>query len=411
MRIGYVTQWFDPEIGSSALPGIVARAMRDAGNDVEVLTGFPNYPTGKIYDGYRLRPYLRERRDGILVHRTALYPSHDTRALTRMANYLSWMVTASVGAHVLRKRDAVLVHLTPVTAGLPAWVLKQIRKVPYVVQVQDLWPDTVTSSGFVSPTVSKTMEFFLHPFCDMIYRNASAIACTSPGMIDKIKARGISEDKLFFAPNWADETAFRPEQKDPALAAELGLRDFTVMYAGNLGEFQCLDTLLHVAERLRDRDDIGFLVMGGGVEEDQLKAYAAEHHLDNVTFIGPQPFAMMATYLALGDLHYIALADLPLFRITLPSKLQATLAAGRPILAGLAGDAARVVEEAGAGVVCETGDVEAMATAIRERADDRDGTRAMGESGRRHYLKHFSRETSLGLLIDLLTRAQRPDTH
>lgn len=407
MRIGYVTQWFDPETGSAATPGIVARALTARGHEVEVLTGFPNYPEGRLYDGYRLAPYRREVRDGMTVHRAPLIPTHKSRATSRMLNYSSFAAgAAAVGVRALRNADVVLVHSTPATVAVPALVAKAMYGVPFVPMIQDLWPDTVTSSGFLGTGQASGVEKALHRFCDTVYRQAAHIAVISPGMSDSIQRRGISADKITFAPNWVDESTFHPEPRDESLRHSFGLnRQFVVMYAGNFGEFQALEVVLEAAERLQTRLDVQFALVGGGVMESTLKRVVEEKGLDNVVFVPSQPFSAMSKVLALGDLHVVSLQDLPLFRITLPSKLQATLAAGRPLIGTVRGDAETVIRESGAGRTSIPGDADDLARVVAEMADDPVRTTAMGRAGRAYYEQVFSEESSAGRLASVLETA------
>lgn len=408
MKVGYITQWFDPERGSAAQAGNIARSLGRQGLEVTTLTGFPNYPEGSIYPGYRLRPHMREKRDGIPVHRVPLIPTHLPSAVSRFANYGSFAASASLAAPlVLRDVDAALVHMTPATTATAALTLKRMRGIPYVLHVQDLWPDTVTSSGFLHDRASRRLEDALHRYCDMLYRHASAIAVTSPGMADKIAARGIDRADLHFAPNWADETVLTPMQADEELKAQWSLRPFTVMYAGNLGEFQTLDTFLDVASATADLPHVGYAIVGEGVREESLRARVAQQGLTNVQFLGAQPFDTMAKVLALGDLHYVGLQDLPLFRLTIPSKVQATMAVARPILGALRGDAAAVIEASGAGSCHAPGDVEGLAAAVRSLSADAGASSVAGRAARTFYEAHFSEAASSGVLASLLRSAAR----
>lgn len=402
-----VTQWYDPEGSSAALPGVIARALQRRGHDVHVLTGFPNYPTGELLPGYRVRAYQREVMAGVTVHRAPLYASHDSRAWRRAANYLSFAAgAAAVGITRLPSLDAVLVHGTPATAAIPALALRRLRQVPFVYHVQDLWPQTVVNSGFVEGGAPH-IENALHRYCDHVYRRASAVAVTAPGMSRHIIDRGVPEQKVVFVPNWADEVAFRPAPKNAMLAARFGITSrFTVMYAGIFGAYQRLDVLLEAAALLRHRPDIGFALVGGGVQEQALRRQAAQESLDSVSFVPSQPFTEMAQVLALGDVQFISLANLPLFEATLPSKIQATMAAGRPILGAVAGDPAAVVRDSGAGRVVSQGSPESLAQAIMELADSPPHVLVdMGARARRHYLEQFSEGVVLERLLGVLHSA------
>lgn len=409
MKIGFVTHWFDPEGGAAAGPGTIARALRDLGHDVQVVTGFPIYPAGRVFAGYKNRPYQREDRDGIVVHRTLIYPSHDDRAIPRVANYLSFVASGVVAStRVLRDCDVVYVYSTPATVGVIGRVLRGLRGTPYVLHIQDLWPQTVTSSGFLEGGAAGRAERILHMMCDWIYRSAAHIAVISPGMVDLVGQRGIPAYRISVIPNWADEDAFRPDEPGPELLAEVGDRaECTIMYAGNLGEMQHLDTLLDAAVLVSDDERIQVLVVGGGIRAEHLRGRVQAEGLTNVRFLGPQPFSRMSHVLALGDVQLVSLKDVPLYRVTIPSKLQANMAAGRPILGALSGDGAAAIEESGAGVVTAPGDAAALADAMRRFADMTATQRySLGQKARAYYLATYSQAKTAGLLEACLQAAR-----
>lgn len=412
VRIGFVTQWYDPELDSGTYPAVIARALRDDGHEVQVVTGFPNYPTGRLHDGYRLRPYRHDVMRGVDVHRAPLFPSHDRSPVRRAANYLSFAGAASLTAlALLRSMDVVLVYSSPATAACPALALDALVGTPFVLLVQDLWPDSVLDSGFLAPERRARVERALHAYCDLAYRRAARIAVIAPSMARAIERRGIAADRIGWVPNWADEAVFRPEARDEALAAELGLtRARNVMYAGNLGEFQCVDVLLDTAARLRSRSDIGVIVAGRGVLEDRMRERVERDGLDNVTFVGSIGPDRIAAVLALGDLQIVPLADVPLFRMTLPSKLQATMAAGRPVLAALPGDGAQVVRDADCGIVVPPDDPETWTGAITEALDDPTWLRAAGARARAYYDEHFAQTVGVARLVELLQAAAADET-
>ncbi|MDV3354474.1 glycosyltransferase family 4 protein [Dietzia sp. IN118] len=405
-----LSHWFDPEGGAAGGPGTIARALHRRGHEVDVVTGYPIYPAGRVFDGYRIRPYMRESIRGVNVHRVPIYPSHDDNAGRRMANYLSYAASSTVAAPVLlRKSDVLFVYSSPATVATAAGPLRALNGVPFVLQIQDLWPDTVTSSGFVDKSTRSSMEKVLHAYCNEVYRRAAHIAVISPGMAELLVTRGVSRHKISVVPNWAEESSFRPVPRNHHLANYLGLtRKFTIMYAGNFGEMQNLDSLIEAAELLRTREDIGFALVGGGVRKEQLARRVEELGLNNVTFIEPQPFEKMADTLALADAQLISLKDEPLYRVTMPSKVQANMAAGQPIIAAVAGDAARVVNAANCGMTTPPGDPRALAEAIEEMADQ--GSEAwaeFGERARNYYQANFSEKTAGDSLEELLRQHRK----
>lgn len=410
MKIGFISHWYDPEGGAAAGPGTIARALAERGHDVHVLTGYPIYPQGSIFPQYRMRPYMKETLRGVTVHRVPIYPSHNTSAARRMCNYASYAATGGLAAPaVLGSTDVNFVYSTPATAAVAGLTAKWVRRTPFVVQIQDMWPQTVMASGFLPDGRARQVERILNMFCDRVYRNAHSVAVTSPGMADHLIQRGVASQKIHFVPNWAEESSFRPAPRSDELAQEFGLdRRFTVMYAGNLGEMQNLMHVVEAAAKVRDLIDVQFAFVGAGVMEGVLRDAVRNADLDNVRFVPAQPFNRMSNILALGDIQLVTLKDEPLYRSTIPSKLQANLAAGRPIIGSLRGDAASIIQASGAGLVIDPGDAEGLAQAVRRiyslPVDERN---AMAAAARDHYGTNFSQARVADDLARLLTEASR----
>lgn len=410
MRVAIVSQWYDPETGSAGVPASIARSLLRLGHDVDVVTGFPNYPHGRLYDGYRLRWRTREIRDRVRVTRVPLYPSHEAHAVRRMLSYVSFAVSAALlGWSTLRRADVVLVYSTPATVVLPAWIARWTSGRRYVLLVQDLWPDTVTASGFLPAWATRAAEALLHPLCDLAYRQAEAVAVTAPGMVRRVAERGVTSAEPVLVPNWADENVFAPREPRPeVVAAHEPWRRFTVMYAGSLGEVQGVDVLVEAARELRHRDDVEIVLVGTGVLEDKLRTRVAELGLTNVRFLGQQPLDRMPDLIARSDAQIVTLRDLPLFRLTLPSKVQAALAMGRPVIGAVAGDAAQLLEESGGALVVNPGDATALAREIESLADASPERLAeMGRSGRRYYEQRLSEQSGSRAIDRLLKEAAR----
>ncbi|MFC7725887.1 glycosyltransferase family 4 protein [Nocardioides sp. GCM10028917] len=391
MRIGFVTQWFPPEPGT-VVPSAIAEGLHDAGHQVEVLTGFPNYPTGRLIDGYRVRPYLREvTPSGIPVHRAPLWPNHDSRAVARMANYLSFAAGASAVARTRVPRpDVWLVYSSPATAVLPVIRLLRRHRAPYFVLVQDLWPDSVTGSGFVGGVPGKVVEGALARFCDATYRHAGGIGVISPGMRHVLVERGVPDRIIHDTPNWISDDHLLPDiTSTAALRRELGLPLGRLwMYVGNLGELQGLDTLV---EGFARRPAAQLILVGDGVARPRLEALAAGLGARNVRFAGSVPTSDVGRWVAASDVQVVSLQDTPLLRVTMPSKVQGSLAASRPVLVHAAGDAASVVTDARCGWASTPGDAVALEAAIE--AGLRLGQQelvAMGGRARERFLEHYS---------------------
>jgi len=364
MRILMLTQWFNPEPFFKGLP--FAMELVRLGHEVEVLTGFPNYPGGKVYEGYRIKAYQRETMDGIEVLRVPLYPSHDTSSMHRITNYASFALSSSIiGSLLVKSADVMYVYQPPATVGFPAWIIHLSRRIPFVYDIQDLWPDTLGSTGMVN---NRAALWIVDKWCSFMYKQASKIVVLSPGFKDALCKRGVSEDKIEVIYNWCDESNIRPGERDDDLARTLGFYGrFNVVFAGTMGKAQALDSVLNAAQLLDKRvQNIQFVFVGGGIDAVRLQQRAKEMQLRNVLFLPQRSISEIGSILNLADILLVHLKKDPLFKITIPSKIQAYMAVGRPILVGGGGDSASLVEKAGAGISCPPEDPQGMADAVEK---------------------------------------------
>jgi len=403
VRISFISQWYDPEVGSAAIPGAVVRALQARGHDVEVVTGFPNYPSGRLYDGYRVRPYRREVVRGVLVHRLPLYPSHDSSAVRRILNFLSFMVSAStLGPLLARRSQVALVYSTPATVGMAGIVLRALLRRPFVLYIQDVWPDTLTATGMLPARLARPAEWLLHRFCNRVYRSAGHIAVISPGMKTLLTGRGVPADKIDVVYNWVDEEKFVPA---PPRSRQGGA--FELMYAGNIGDVQGLDVAVRALAELGSEEDVRLRFVGTGVAVPSLQRLATELSVaDRVSFEGPRPVSEMAEVMASADVQLVCLKDDPLFHLTMPSKIQAILATGRPLITCAPGDAAALTQRSGAGWAVAAGDAVGLAAAIRDAMSlPAAELEARGRAGRAYYERRLSAEVGGELLEAALVRA------
>lgn len=393
MRIIFLTITFDPEPG--ALRGLpLAKWLAARGYEIKVLTSFPQYPIGRIYPGYRTRLWQREVMDGIPVLRVPIYPSHDTRAARRILTYLSFALTAStIGASLIGPADIVYLYEPPPTNGLASEVLKLFRGTPVVQHIADMWPDTVIASGMLKGSgVLKSAEWVLGKWCRFLYSQADTVTVLSPGFKRILMERGVPEEKVKVIYNWTDERTFVPVERDRALAGELGMEGrFNIVYAGNIGPLQGIDTVVKAAAMLKDYPEIQVVLIGTGPKEAEVKSLAGKLGAGNVRFIRRREFWEMPKINALSDVMLVHLRDFDFLHSTIPSKTQVALSSGRPLLAGVKGDTADIVERSGAGIVCEPDDPRSMADAvIRLWKMPPEKREAMGQSGVRYYKDHLS---------------------
>lgn len=388
MRILMLSQWFQPEPTFKGLP--FARALTRLGHEVQVLTGFPNYPGGKLYDGYKIRLLQRETMDGISVVRVPLYPSHDSSGFRRAANYASFALSASlIGPWAVKPADVAYVFHPPVTVGLPAIWLRLLRNIPFVYDIQDLWPDTLAATGMMN---SKRVLAMADRWCRFVYKRADRIAVLSPGFKEALCKRGVPEEKIEVIYNWCDDD-IATQARDEGLSGELGLSGkFNVVFAGTMGKAQALDAVLDAAAMVRERaPEMRFVFVGGGVDVNRLKGKAEAAKLSNVRFLPRMSVSEIKPVLARADVLLVHLRDTPLFRITIPSKTQAYLAVGRPILMAVPGDAADLVNTASAGVCCAPENARAIAEAALKLYNmPREQLEGMGQRGREFYNRELS---------------------
>jgi glycosyltransferase involved in cell wall biosynthesis len=401
MKFGILTQWFDPEPGGGAIAGSLARELSRRGHDVKVLTGFPNYPSGTIYPSYSLRPIQDSFHEGFDLRRVALYPSHDESTFHRLLNYGSFAMSATaLGVPWLRGLDALWVYNSPASIALPMWSAKYLLGVPHVLHVMDLWPDSIFLSDFgdqsrLAPLITRGLE----KWCQKMYGSASSVAYVSRGMGLELAQRGVSESKLHYVPVWADEGV--AVATEPTARSTWGVKEeeLIILYAGALGASQGLETLIEGLALVRNRVKVTCLIAGSGTAESSLRALTSSRGLDNVHFLGQVPREQMTGIAHAADLHVVILRDFPLSGITMPSKIQTTLACGKPFIAALPGDARMAALQSNAAFMANPGDAQSIAEAILTAVGmGRVKLAEMGRRGAEHYGKIFA----LGLGVDRL---------
>lgn len=399
-RILFLSQLFEPEPVYKGLSFV--RELQERGFEVEVLTGFPNFPKGKLFEGYRIRPLMRERIDGVRVTRVPLYPSHDANGVKRSLNYLSFFASATL--YLLfrtRRYDAIYVYHPPITVGLAAAVAGLVRRTPYIIEIQDLWPDAVSASGMASSRVDGPLA----AACRFVYRRARRIVAQSQGMGVEVGRRG-GGDRVRPVYNWAEEDDLKVTGTTDLTPYGLDGR-FTFVFGGNMGVHQALGTAVEAALKAADEvPNIRLVLVGGGVQAETLRRRAAEGGRDIVRVLPGIPRPQVADLFAAAQVLLVHLADKPLYAVTVPSKTQFYLAMGKPILAGVAGEAAEIVRASEAGVVVPPEDVDALTAAMVRlaRTPPAELTR-MGENGRRFYVENMSFAAGMDRIVDVMDEA------
>ena len=403
-RVLLLTQWFDPEPTFKGL--VFARELVRLGFDVEVVTGFPNYPGGKVYAGYKIKLIQRECIDDVQITRLPLYPNHDQSAIKRVLNYASFAASALVYSLFMAKRaDVMYVYHPPLTVGIAAILIRWVRAIPLVYDIQDMWPDTLRATGMLNNPRALAL---VGRVCDWVYKRVDQLVVLSPGFKRLLVQRGVPEGKIDVIYNWADESALMsPVGAVPA--ALPGPDRFRVVFAGNMGKAQALDAVLDAAAILQARGSRASLVMlGGGVEVSRLKNRAQEMKLDIVVFLPPVPMSQVGSVLAAADVLLVHLSKEPLFEITIPSKTQAYMAMGKPLLMAVKGDAADLVRHAQCGSTVESENSHALADAVDALAAmPADELKTMGGNASRFYQEYLGLQVGAAKFAALFERLSR----
>lgn len=380
-----MTQWFDPEPTFKGLA--FAKELRRQNIEVSVITGFPNYPGGKVYDGYRIKIFQKDSYDDITINRVPLYPDHGSSALKRILNYGSFFLSSMIfGVLSRQKVDVIYAYHPPLTTALSASLISFFKRKPFIVDIQDLWPDTLASTGMLT---NKKILNILNYLCDFVYRRAAKIVVLSPGFKAKLISRGVPEEKIEVIYNWCDEENLKSNKKSNVI---LPSNQFNVVFAGNLGLAQGLPSIISAAQLLKDKGvKANIVIVGAGLAKADAEKYAAENNIDNVIFLPRVPITEIGDILQQADALLVHLIKDDLFTITIPSRTQAYLACGKPIVMAVDGDAAELVRNARAGIICSSDDPNSISSGIEQLTLlSKNELEEMGDNGAKYYYSKLS---------------------
>jgi glycosyltransferase involved in cell wall biosynthesis len=372
-----------------------------SGHEVHVITCVPNHPAGRIYPGFRNRLLQHETHEGIHVHRVLTVPAPNAGFIGRSANYFFYLVMATLAAPFLPKVDVVVSTSPQFFCGLAGYVVSRLKRVRWVLEIRDLWPESIVTVGAMRESRATRALGWLESFA---YRKADAIVSVTDSFVAHIEARG-GRGKVTVITNGVDLQFYTPADDAPALAAEFGVAGrFVAAYVGTHGMAHGLDTVLRAAERLRDDPRVAFLLAGDGAQREQLIQQRDAMRLGNVFIVGQQPKDRMPGIWALTDVSLVLLRKRQTFESVIPSKIFEAMGMARPIILGVRGESQRIVSAAGAGVCIEPENDEELAEAVRELASEPARARTLGESGRRYVEENYDRRRLAARFEQLLAR-------
>lgn len=403
MRILILTQFFTPEPDLKCMP--LAKAFFSKGYEVEVLTGYPNYPEGKLYSGYKMSFVFTEYIEGIRVNRVPLFVNHSSSATKRVLNYLSFALSASfLGVFRINKPDVIYVYHAPATIAIPAILFKFIFRSKIFYDINDFWPDTLESSGMVKNKFILNLVGF---YCKFSYFFFDHINVVSKGFKQKLLKLGVPEKKISVVYNWSlpikSETSDLFNKYDSIFK-----NNFTIIYAGNIGKAQSLDVIINAALELKKNgiNSIKFFLLGDGIEKNNIQEQIVFLQLQDVVILTGQMSAIyVGKFLESANALLLHLKKDALFEITIPSKLGAYLNIGKPILCGVSGETAELVIEADSGICFEPDNhIDLLNKISRILELDLRKQINMGSNGNEFYHRNLSFKIGSEKIIDIIIK-------
>jgi glycosyltransferase involved in cell wall biosynthesis len=401
MNILIITQYFWPE---NFKINDLADSFQKRGHEITVLTGIPNYPEGRFYNGYGFFKSKTEFYKNIKIIRTWLFPRGNANPVKLFLNFFSFAFFASFAVifRIKSKFDLIFVfEVSPVTVGIPAIVLKKIRRIPIFFWVQDLWPESIYATTNIK---SEQFKKCITKLVKYIYRNCDKIFVSSKGFIKSIVEKGVEPAKIEYIPVWAEDDYMNCDFNDYLCYDSLiPSGSFNIVFAGNIGEAQDFESIIKAVEYLNKNEDIKWFILGDGRKrrwlENEIKAKALEK---KIYLLGQYPIISMPYFFSKADALIITLKNDYIFSLTVPAKLQTYMSCGKPILAMVNGEAAKIINDARSGYVSNSGDYVGFANNILKIYDmENEERRALGINARTYYNIHFNKEKILNQIENL----------
>jgi glycosyltransferase involved in cell wall biosynthesis len=402
VKIAFVCQYFVPEIGApSARVSELCREWVREGHAVTVVTGLPNHPTGVVPSEYRHTIFRRETFDGMVVFRNWLYATPNEGFIRKTLSHISFMLSTMVlTTPRLRGHDVIVVSSPAFFAVISAWFMSRVWRVPYVFEVRDLWPGIFIELGVLR---NRTMIRILEAVEMFLYRRAARVVVVTHSFRDILVGRGLPPSHVKTITNGVDTQTFQPAPADNEIrrAHQLGGK-FVVLYIGAHGISQALAAVLEAAREFASEPEVMFVFVGEGAEKRKLTDHAARLGLRNVRFVGGQPKRLVPDWYAASDAVLVPLRNIPLFETFIPSKMFEIMAAGRPVIGSVRGEARSILERSGGALIVDPEDSKSIAAAVRQLRGDRELAQRLGAAGRAFVVAHYDRRVLAREYLDLL---------
>ncbi|MGC8651303.1 MAG: glycosyltransferase family 4 protein [Minisyncoccia bacterium] len=402
MKILLYTQYFPPETNAPANRwGYFCDYLVQHGHEVFVLTSFPNHPLRKIFPGYKNQWFFQENKDGVQIFRTWTFISTSTKFIPRLINYLSFAFSSYLNMRKIPAVDLIIISLPPLFLGLTGVKLARKKNISMVLDVRDLWPEAAISTGYLKRGF---LVYWAKKKSETLYKMAIKILVNSPALLEALRCQyALPDEKLAYLPNGADLEFFAQKIDHSFVERQYNLYGkFVVLYTGLLGYAQAPEIMIEAANVLREKNDIVFLIVGTGPLEEKLKIEARKFKLTNIIFTGLRPHQEMPQYVSLADVCLIPYKNQETFQNNLPSKMFDYLAAGKPMIINLEGEASRMILEAQAGLLVKPEDPQALADGILKLYEDKFLRKKMGMVGKTYAANNFDKKELAEKLEEIL---------
>ena len=391
MRIIFFTHYFPPEVNAPAARTYEhCKEWVSKGHKVTVVTAVPNHPQGRVYPGYKNKFYQKEKIDGINVIRVWTYVTANEGFVKRIFNYLSYMFAVILLIPFLPRHDVFVSTSPQFFCGFAGFFVKLIRRTPWILEIRDLWPESIVAVGAIK---NKSIIRMLEYMELLIYRKSDHIIPVTDAFKRFIVKKGISADKITVIKNGVDLSFYRPELIVPEDELGCNLKNkFVASYVGTHGMAHHLETVLEAADILRGRKDIVFLLVGDGAEKSRLVKLKEERKLENVIMLDQLPKDKMPALWSLSDVSLVLLKKSDLFKTVIPSKIFESMAMKKPIVLGVEGEVKGMIEEADSGIVIEPENSQQLAEAVVLLKDNVDRYKAFSENGYKYVVDCYDRK-------------------